>query len=58
METEKLETLTKPIELPNGTFRNPWSTWDDVKFSTLLKWSLFAKNNTNLPSDRKVKDNI
>lgn len=47
------EKLTKPVE-KDGRFFNPWPTWEDVKFSTFLKWSLLTKNNTNLPRDQKV----
>ena len=56
MQREELtETLSKPI-FKNGVFSNPWSTWSDTKFSNVLKWALFTKNNTNLPSDKKVKN--
>jgi len=56
MQGEELaETLSKPI-FKNGVFSNPWSTWSDTKFSNVLKWALFTKNNTNLPSDKKILD--
>ena len=38
----------------DGKFSNPWSTWNDIKLGNFLKWSLFTKNNRNIPSDQNV----
>ncbi len=53
METNSEIGETKSI-YKDGRFYNPWSTWTDTKFWTFLKWSLFTKNNTQLPNDPKV----
>ena len=49
---EKVE-LVKPIT-KDGCFDNPWPTWRKASSSDLLRWMMFGKNNTNLPSDKKV----
>lgn len=49
---EKIE-LVKPI-VKDGYFDNPWSTWRKASPSDLLRWMMFGKNNTNLPTDKKV----
>lgn len=44
---------TKSI-FKDGRFFNPWPTWHDTTFLTILKWRFTCKNNTNLPNDQKV----
>ena len=39
-----------------SVFCNPFDTWSDQSFKTLIKWSVFTKDNTNLPRDKKELD--
>ena len=48
-----MENLIKPI-YKDGVFENPFSTWHMAKQSEIFRWKVFGKNNTNLPSDKKV----
>ncbi|CAF0815862.1 unnamed protein product, partial [Brachionus calyciflorus] len=43
--------------LKNGIFQNPWDTWKKPEMSGLLRWGLFHKDNTKLPSDNTILDN-
>jgi hypothetical protein len=44
--------LVKPLR--NGKcFDNPWTTWHKASKSDIMRL-IFRKNNTNLPSDKKV----
>ena len=48
-----MENLIKPI-FKDGVFDNPFPTWRKATPSDVFRWMVFGKNNTNLPSDKKV----
>lgn len=44
---------SKPLQI-NGRFDNPWSTWKKPSFRNVLKFLLFEKNHSNVPSKEQV----
>lgn len=44
--------LTKPLFI-NGRFKNPWSTWRDMKLLKALR-HVFGSDERNIPTDQEV----
>lgn len=49
LDPRKLEDVT-PSRFRNGRYENPWETWTSPSLGNVLKWWLFSKNNSNVPS--------
>lgn len=52
MENKVDNELVKPI-INGKYFDNPWATWHKASKSDIMRL-IFRKNNTNLPSNKKV----
>lgn len=47
--------LTKSV-FENGRYVNPWSTWRTNGLGDFLRWTVFGKDNSSIPSDTKELD--
>ncbi|XP_061570552.1 N-acyl-phosphatidylethanolamine-hydrolyzing phospholipase D isoform X2 [Cololabis saira] len=50
------EEVTKSCRDKHGRWTNPWSTWRFPSYPTLLRFLLWDKDHTNLPSSKEVLD--
>ncbi|XP_782815.3 N-acyl-phosphatidylethanolamine-hydrolyzing phospholipase D isoform X2 [Strongylocentrotus purpuratus] len=57
LDPRKLEDVT-PSRFRNGRYENPWETWSMPSFGNVLKWWLFSKNNSNVPSKSTLEKTL
>ncbi|XP_077450157.1 N-acyl-phosphatidylethanolamine-hydrolyzing phospholipase D isoform X3 [Stigmatopora argus] len=50
------EEVTRSRRDEYGRFTNPWPTWQFPSYSTLLRFFLLEKNNSNVPTCKEVLD--
>uniref|UniRef100_A0A8C5HG45 N-acyl-phosphatidylethanolamine-hydrolyzing phospholipase D n=2 Tax=Gouania willdenowi TaxID=441366 RepID=A0A8C5HG45_GOUWI len=50
------EEVTKSCRDKHGRWTNPWPTWKFPSYSTLLRFLLLDKNNSNVPTSKEVLD--
>ena len=58
MESRDNIELVKPIVKNGPIYDNPWPTWHKPSTSDILRLIFCRKNNTNLPSDKSVRNLI
>ena len=56
VESKQGEVKLSQPRIKNGKYENPWSTWKDVEFWKILKFSVASDDYTSLPKDKKVQN--
>lgn len=57
LRTVNSENLSHPLQ-EDGKFGNPWKTWNKIKFTSVLKFILFEKDNSKIPSSSDELDRV